>query len=237
MAEPVHLPLSRASVPDQVFGRLCEEILSGRYEPGERLPTQRALAADLQVNVATVREAVKRLEQLRLVEVRHGDAMRVRDWRQSGGLDALALLQSVDVDVVRSLFESRRLLLSEAARLAAQRRSDAQADAVDELAATIATAGDDHGALLADWHFMAALVDAAGNIVFQLIMNSVRELYLPRIGAFGGIVAHRDEWAPTYLRAAQAIRDGDGDAAAAAVTELALAQEHAMVGETGEASA
>ena len=226
-------PLARASVPDQVFGRLCEEILSGRYQPGERLPTQRALAADLDVNIATVREAIKRLEQLRLVEVRHGDAMRVRDWRRSGGLDALALLTSVDQDVVRSLFEARRLLLSEAARLAAQRASAAQVGEIAELARAIATAGDDHGALLADWRFMAAVVDAAGNIVFQLIMNSVRELYLPRIGAFGGIVAHRDAWAPTYLRAAEAIRAGDGDAAAAAVAELAQAQERAMVGEAG----
>src|SRR6185312_11301337 len=149
-------PLARTSVPDQVFGRLCEAILSGRYAPGERLPTQRALAADLQVNVATVREAVKRLEQLRLVEVRHGDAMRVRDWRQSGGLDALALLTSVDRDVVASLFEARRLLLSEAARLAAGRRSDEQAAAIEQLAGAIAVAADDHSALLADWHFMAA---------------------------------------------------------------------------------
>jgi len=235
MAEPQAsaAPLSRESVPDQVFGRLCEAILSGRYAPGERLPTQRALAADLDVNIATVREAIKRLEQLRLVEVRHGDAMRVRDWRTSGGLDALALLTSVDQEVVRSLFEARRLLLSEAARLAAQRASAAQADEIAELARAIATAGDDHGALLADWHFMAAVVDAAGNIVFQLIMNSVRELYLPRIGAFGGIVAHRDAWAPTYLRAAEAIRAGEGDAAAAAVAELALAQERAMVREAG----
>ena len=230
MAETSPQPLSRESVPDQVFGRLCEAILGGRYAPGERLPTQRALAADLQVNVATVREAVKRLEQLRLVEVRHGDAMRVLDWRQSGGLDALALLSSVDEDVVRSLFESRRLLLAEAARLAAERRSDAQADEIAELARAVASAGDDHGALLADWHFMAAIVGATGNIVFQLIMNSVRELYLPRIGAFRGIVAHRDAWAPTYLRAAAAIEQRDGDAAAAAVAELACAQQRAMMG-------
>lgn len=221
-------PLSRMSVPDQVFARLCEAILGGQYAPGERLPTQRALAADLQVNIATVREAVGRLEQLRLVEVRHGDAMRVRDWRRTGGLDALALLRSVDRDVVRSLFESRRLLLAEAARLAAQRRSEAQAEEIAELAGAVATAGEDHGALLADWHFMAALVDAAGNIVFQLIMNSVRELYLPRIGAFGGIVAHRDAWAPLYARAAAAVAAGDGEAAAAAVAELACEQEREM---------
>jgi len=229
MADP---PLARTSVPDEVFGRLCDAILAGRYAPGERLPTQRALAADLQVNLASVREAVKRLEQLRLVEVRHGDAMRVRDWRTSGGLDALALLTSVDAGVVRSLFEARRLLLSEAARLAAGRRGEEQAEAIEQLAAAIALATDDHAALLADWHFMAAVVEAAGNIVFQLIMNSVRELYLPRIGAFGGIVAHRDAWAPTYRDAAAAIRDGDGDAAAIAIAQLALAQERAMMGAT-----
>jgi GntR family transcriptional repressor for pyruvate dehydrogenase complex len=223
-------PLSRESVPDQVFARLCEAILGGRYEPGERLPTQRALAADMQVNVATVREAVKRLEQLRLVEVRHGDAMRVLDWRRSGGLDALALLGSVDAEVVGSLFEARRLLLAEAARLAAKRRSAEQADTLDELAGAVAAAADDHGALLADWHFMATIVDAAGNLVFQLIMNSVRELYLPRIGAFGGIIARRDAWAPLYARTAAAVRGGDSDTAAAAIAELAVAQEAAMLG-------
>src|SRR2546421_6810658 len=173
-------PVQRASVPDLVFAELCEAILSGRYAPGERLPTQRTLAAELEVNMASVREALKRLEQLRLVEVPHGDATRVRDWRTSGGLEALALLGSVDPDVISSLFEARRLLLAEAARLAAQRRSDEQATQLEQLAGAVAGAPDDHSALLADWQYMSTVIDAAGNLVFQLIMNSVRELYLPR---------------------------------------------------------
>src|SRR3954454_7811374 len=69
--------LPRTSLPDQAFHRLVSDVLAGRYAPGERLPTQRALAAELGVNMASVREGVKRLEQLGLVEVRHGDAMRV----------------------------------------------------------------------------------------------------------------------------------------------------------------
>src|SRR6478609_4978814 len=51
-------------VAGRVFSRLVEDVLSGRYEPGEKLPTQRALAAELDVNMASVREAVKRLGQL-----------------------------------------------------------------------------------------------------------------------------------------------------------------------------
>src|SRR5215213_9078972 len=123
--------IRRSLVSDQVFRALAEEILSGRYAAGEKLPTQRALAAELRVNMASVREAVKRLEQLRLVEVRHGDAMRVRDWREHGGLDVVAhmLLRAGGADrgTVESLLEARRLMLREAARLAAERRTGEQA--------------------------------------------------------------------------------------------------------------
>jgi DNA-binding FadR family transcriptional regulator len=218
-------PVSRASVPDQVFARLCEAILAGRYRPGERLPPQRALAAELEVNMASVREALKRLEQLRLVEVRHGDATRVLDWRRSGGLEALALLGSVDASVLGPLFEARRLLLAESARLAAQRCSEEQAEALSELAQAFATAPDASSAQLADWGFMAVLVEAAGNLVFQLIMNSVRELYLSQAELFAAIVARRDELAPLYARAAAAIAAGDATLAADTVAELAALHE------------
>ncbi|ADB49625.1 FadR/GntR family transcriptional regulator [Conexibacter woesei] len=226
------MAISRTSVPDQVFAQLREAILSGSYAPGERIPTQRALAADLGVNMATVREALGRLEQLRLVETRHGSGTHVRDWRRSGGLDALTLLGAgtAGAEIGASLFEARRLLLAEAARLAAQRRDEAHAAALGELAAAVAAAPDDATALLADWAFMEALVEAAGNVVFQLIMNSVRELYLPHADAFAALVSARDELLPHYDAVAAAVREGDGERAATAVAELAHAQEERMVG-------
>jgi DNA-binding FadR family transcriptional regulator len=222
-------PIIRASVPDLVFAELREAILSGRYQPGERLPTQRTLAAQLEVNMASVREALKRLEQLRLVEVRHGDATRVLDWRQSGGLEALALLGSFDPDVIRALFEARRLLLAESARLAAERRTEEQVVQLEQMAEALALAADDQHALLADWAFMAAVIDAAGNLVLQLIMNSVRELYLPHAAKFAAVVAERGLLAPLYRQSAAAIRDGDGAGAAAALGSLAAAQEARML--------
>jgi GntR family transcriptional regulator, transcriptional repressor for pyruvate dehydrogenase complex len=223
------MPLARASVPDLVFAEICQAILSGRYRPGERLPTQRTLAAELEVNMSSIREALGRLEQLRLVQTRHGDATRVLDWRRSGGLEALALLGSADPDVVASLFEARRLLLREAARLAAARRSPEQAGTLRELAAAVGKAPDDAAALRADWEFMSALVESAGNLVFQLIMNSVRELYMPRAEAFAHIVADRQKLAALYAKAAQAIGGRDGDAAAEAIEALAGAQQELIL--------
>lgn len=222
-------PIARASLPDLVFNELREAVISGRYAPGERLPPQRALAAEFGVNMASVREALKRLEQLRLVEVRHGDATRVLDWRRSGGLEALALLANTDSEVATDLFEARRLLLVEAAKLAAARRTDEQAELLKDLAAAVGRSPDPPSALLADWNFMAAVVDAAGNLVLQLIMNSVRELYLPRAHEFAPMVKDARKLAPSYEEAAAAIAARDPEAAAEAIARLATAQQRRML--------
>lgn len=225
----VSTPIPRLSVPDHVFARLREAIIAGDYRPGERLPPQRALAADFEVNMASVREALKRLEQLRLVEVRHGDATRVLDWRRSGGVEALVLHAGVDGELARDLFEARRLLLVEAASLAAERRSEEQAGSLLALARAVAIAEDDAIALQADWSFMATLVEAAGNLVFQLILNSVRELYVPHAEAFTALLADRERLSGLYVRAAEAIGTRDARGAAEAIDELATLQGASML--------
>jgi len=221
--------IRRSLVSDQVFRALAEEILSGRYAPGEKLPTQRALAAELGVNMASVREAVKRLEQLRLLEVRHGDAMRVRDWREHGGLDVIAHVLfragGLDTGTLSSLLEARRLMLQEAARLAAARRSEEQAERLDELAAAFAEAEDDEAAQAIDFAFMTELVESSGNVVFVLILNSIRQLYFERAELFRAVVRDREELAPIYRRAASAIGSGAAGRAASAVARIAEVQE------------
>ena len=215
-------------VSDDVFRRLTEDILGGAYQPGEKLPTQRALAKDLGVNMASVREAVKRLEQLRLVEVRHGDAMRVADWRTSGGLDVLAHLLfragGLDRHTLADLMEARALMLSEAARLAATRRSDEQAEALATTAQRIAEAPDAQAAQALDWAFYATIVDAAGNLVLGLVMNSIRHVYFQRADLFAQVVDRHEELAPLYAQVAYAIGQRDPDGAAGATRALAQAQ-------------
>jgi GntR family transcriptional regulator, transcriptional repressor for pyruvate dehydrogenase complex len=216
-------------VAGRVFSRLVEDVLSGRYEPGEKLPTQRALAAELGVNMASVREAVKRLEQLGLVEVRHGDAMRVTDWRTSGGLDVIAHVLfaagGLDHDMLGQLMEARRLMLGEAARLAAERRDGDQARRLEGLAERIAQAPDAAAAQALDFAFFAELVEAAGNVVLVLVMNSIRRIYFARGELFTAIVGIPSE---PYARAARAVKRRQPDAAARAVAELASLQEGAL---------
>jgi GntR family transcriptional regulator, transcriptional repressor for pyruvate dehydrogenase complex len=222
---------ARTSLPDQVFRRLVADVLSGRYETGERLPTQRALAAELGVNLASVREGVKRLEQLRLVETRQGDGMRVRDWRADGGLDvlvhAVAHGGALDAPLVGEVFEARRLLLAEASALAAGRRSDAQAALLGRLADELAASSDDVAAQGLDLAFMGTVIEAAGNVAFSLIANSIRDVYLQRLQLFRALVARRDELG--YAAVATAIAQRDGAGARQAMTALARAQEERLL--------
>jgi GntR family transcriptional repressor for pyruvate dehydrogenase complex len=220
----------RTSLPEQVFRRLVADVLSGRYAPGERLPAQRALAEELGVNLASVREGVKRLEQLRLVVTRHGDGMRVSDWRARGGLDvlvhAVADRGALDAALVREVFEARRLLLAEASALAARRRTGEQAALLSRLAAELHGAGDDTAQGL-DLAFMATVIEAAGNLVFSLIANSIRDVYLQRLDLFRAIVERREEL--RYDAVAAAIEDGDAERARSEMTALALAQEERLL--------
>ena len=216
--------LRRTTASEELFRVLRDEILAGRYAAGEKLPSQRTLAREYGLNATTVREAIKRLEQLRLVEVRHGDAMRVSDWRTQSGLDVIAHVlfdaTGVNRDTLRSLMEARRWMLSVAAGLAAERRTEAQAEELRALARVAAREQT------ADFTFFAGLVEAAGNIVFSLILNSVRPIYFEHAALFDGLVTPDQE--ALYARAAEAVADRDAEAAREAVAELAELQERAL---------
>ena len=82
-------PVSRRSVPEEVFEQILDEVFSGQMQPGESLPSERRLAEVLGVSRPAVREALKRVAAAGLVEVRQGDATTVRDFRRHAGLDLL----------------------------------------------------------------------------------------------------------------------------------------------------
>jgi len=218
--------LRKSLVGEQVFAQLLEAVLSGRYAPGEELPPQRVLAADLGVTMTSLREALKRLEQMGLVDVRHGDATRVRDWREHGGLDVLAhaILRggALDVGLLGDVFEARALMLREIAGLAAGRRSAEQAAEIARLAAALGDAEDTRAAAAIDFALVTEIAQAAGNLVFVLILNAIRDLYLTHADTLPILTGH-DELAPRYERLAAAIAGRDAEAARHEAWTLAAA--------------
>ena len=182
MSQVVFAPVARASISDDVYRQLRDAIIGGTIEPNAPLAGERVLAEQFGVNRHAVREAIRRLEQARLVEVSHGGSTRVLSWRTHAGLELLGELgASVEVapaEMIRSVVEMRLAIGVDAARLAARRISSSAArdlaDHVESLrrrepAPDLAELGVGYDAL---WRMIVA---ASGNIAYQLADNSLVE--------------------------------------------------------------
>ncbi len=221
------VPNTRPLVAGRVFATLLRRLLTGAYAPDERLPSQRALAAELGVTMTALREALKRLEQMGMIEVRHGNAMSATRWRESGTLDVLAHLlvqgDGLDAGVLGDIMEARCYMLRELAGLAAARADAERSARISELATAVAAAPDAAVAAFTDFAFFTEIARAAENVVFLLILNSIRSVYLEHAERIPVTTDHH-QLAPMYVALAGAISGGDVEAARARAWQLACAQ-------------
>jgi GntR family transcriptional repressor for pyruvate dehydrogenase complex len=217
-------PVNRRSVPEDVFEQIVAEVLSGDMQPGEALPSERRLAEVLGVSRPAVREALKRLTEAGLVEVRQGDATTVRDFRRHAGLDLLPRLLiragEVDVSVVRSILETRLHNGPKVAQLAALRRGPETADALDATVDALARERDPLERQRHALSFWDQLVDGADSIAFRLMYNTLRATYEPALPALAVMMADEVGRPDAYRDIASAIRASDGDLAETAARNL-----------------
>ena len=123
--EPVPLGMgsavNRVSVTRQVVDILYEALQSGRYRPGDRLPSEHALAASLGVGRSALREAIRELLTLDLLEIRAGRGTFVRPIRPELLLDRSSFHGVLNQRIALELLEVRFAIEPEAAVLAARR--------------------------------------------------------------------------------------------------------------------
>ncbi|WP_437883632.1 FadR/GntR family transcriptional regulator [Pseudomonas sp. LRF_L74] len=153
-------PLVKRSLVDQALERLRERIAQGAWQVGERLPTEPELGAELGISRNTVREAMRVLAFSGVIEIRQGDGSYLR-----ANSDPLATVQVLSRCTLEQCREVRRMIESEAIRLAAQRRTEADLQSLEE---ALQQSGqhyhDDLESYIAcDLVFHQRLVDAAHN--------------------------------------------------------------------------
>ena len=172
--------VEKRSLPDKVFEQITAEIVSGRYAPGATIPSERELSELMGVNRHVVREAVKRLEQIGLVKVVQGGRTTVLDFRQSAGLDLLALVaehaEAVEalLPLLAGALEMRVGIGVDVARLCAQRASsDVKARGCSRSPRNSRRVAEGVELLALDQRFWQRVLDGAGNLAYQLAFNSL----------------------------------------------------------------
>jgi GntR family transcriptional repressor for pyruvate dehydrogenase complex len=213
-----------STVSGQIHARLRADILGGRYEPGDALPSERRLSEELETSRHAVREALKRLQQAGLVSISQGGATRVRDWRHHGGLELLLDVAAEGdapdaLHAPRAAMEMRACIGADAARRCAIRGSAAlraqlraraeQLAAVDDLAARNA-----HYEVLWD-----LIVDGADNIAYRLALTTL--VARQRIASVKADAVAAELSDAAAIRAlVAAIADGHADTAHAVARDL-----------------
>ena len=217
-------PVNRRSVPDEVFDQVLGEVVDGGLEAGESLPSERRLAEVLGVSRPAVREALQRVAATRLVEVRHGGATTVRDFKRYAGLDLLPRLLvrhgELDPDVARSILEARLAVGPAVAALAAGRSGPPDAAALQGVVDRLAATDDDVERQVCALEFWDHVVDAADSMVFRLMFNSLRAAYEPALEALAPLMAEEVGQVDAYRLLAAALGSGDPDTARAAADRV-----------------
>jgi GntR family transcriptional regulator, transcriptional repressor for pyruvate dehydrogenase complex len=159
------------TLSDQVTEALLGRIESGQLKPGEKLPPEVVLAPEFGVSRTVVREAISRLKQEGLVESRQGSGVFVR---LKPAINPLKIDDSVleSRESVLQIVELRRAIESEAAALAAQRRSRSQLTEIETALHAIdneVSAGGD--GVDADVAFHRSIAQATGNPFFLKTIN------------------------------------------------------------------
>jgi GntR family transcriptional repressor for pyruvate dehydrogenase complex len=162
------------ALTDEAIESIKSMIVSGELRPGERLPREADLALRLGLSRNSLREAVKALSLIKILDVRQGDGTYVTSLDPALLLDALSFV--VDLhrdDSVLHFFQVRRLLEPEAAAIAATRMSDEQ---VIELGAILDQLGNDPSVdelVATDLEFHHRIAVATGNPVLCSLLDGM----------------------------------------------------------------
>jgi GntR family transcriptional repressor for pyruvate dehydrogenase complex len=166
-------PLRVKKAAEEVIVVIVDAIRGGLYEPGERLPRERDLAASLKVSRAVVGEAVNVLERAGIVSVRRGAAGGIFVATRWIPQEVLEAIEGESYISMLALLETRRILETHAAILAGARRTTKDVDDLRRLVDMLPGLMDDHEEFVAvDMRFHVRVAEASAN---ELLASYIRD--------------------------------------------------------------
>ena len=198
----------------EVLGRLREMIDRKRIQPGTRMPSERALALELEVGRPAIREAIKALQILDVLETRRGDGTYVKSLSGlAGSWPSHAQLPAADFDMIE-LLETRKMFEPKSAALAAARADERQLEAIErELVAQEKDPTDRTVFPRLDFLFHEAIIRAAGNQVLLGVAQSLSPLLMKSRTITGKTTPDLPRIVEQHRIIFEAIKTGDSDLA------------------------
>ena len=228
-------PIKSTRIYEEIVRQVKAMIAEGRLKGGDRLPPERDLADKFVVSRTSVREALRALESLGLVEIRPGEGTFVRQVSIDSLIEPLALLMVSQREAISELFEARRLLEPSLAALAATRATPEEIHEMErilEAQAAEITAG--RTGLAQDAQFHAAIGVAAHNRAITRIAHAIMDLLTQSREESLNTPGRPTRSHEDHRRVLAAIAARDAEAARQAMLEHLSAVEALVLGDGGD---
>lgn len=169
--------INKDALPDQIAARLIDLIRERRLRSGDRLPPERELAISMGVSRSSLREALRALSMIGVVDMRHGNGTYLSSLEPASLMRPVGLVLSLSESGMDELFEARKLVEPGLAALAARRVDDATLARLHGCVERSAQAVGDHDAFMrADLELHDTIAHAAGNAILERLIDSIHSL-------------------------------------------------------------
>ena len=214
------LLIERELLAHKVARQIISMIKSGNLRPGDQLPSERELATLMGVGRPAVREALRALQMLRIVEVRHGNGTYVSSLDPATLAEPYDLFLSLGSMSLDHLFEARRVIEVGVAALAAEVIDEQGIEKLKACVGEARQASDNPGRFLElDMKLHSLIVEATRNPVLKSIMNSISGLLRASRELTVVIPGVRDRVVVDHERIVEAIEGRDPAGAAACMAK------------------
>ena len=219
--DPKPEPELETTAIDAVFEKLLADIVKGVHPCGARLPAERELARQLGASRPTLREALRRLGEWKLVEPRRGSGIVVRPYRD-WSIEVIAAYlrygkpdanQSSLGQILIDMFAMRRAVVTEVIRLTASRIPKGGTRGARLAMARAWSLRDQPAYAAEDFEVMRQIAEAAKFAPGLWLLNRVADIWLDAASALRVVVRAPDDYVAVHTRFFDLIEDAQGDAA------------------------
>ena len=162
---------------EQIAARLLSMLKEKQLRPGDKLPSERELAAMMQVSRPSLREALRALSMMNVLEIRQGAGTFVSSLEPELLVEHLDFVLSLDDSTLIKLFEARKILEVGIVGLAAERITETEIEALEAGLVRSQETVDEPGAFLqADVELHRKITQAAQNPILSRIIDSISQL-------------------------------------------------------------
>jgi GntR family transcriptional repressor for pyruvate dehydrogenase complex len=170
-------PIKKTRVAEEVADRIRTLILDGTFAQGQPLPSERVLTEQFGVSRGSIRDALRMLETIGLIETQHGRGTFPRELTVDRLVAPLASMMAFQSDLQDELLDVRRMFEPAVARVAAQRATEKDFDDLQRiLDAQRKKLKKGQSAIVEDTEFHAALARSTGNRVVVSLMATLNDL-------------------------------------------------------------